>query len=558
MFHVEHIFHNDMIIAGKIIDVHKRCIYPGIITVTAGKIESVTETEKSPEVFIMPGLADAHVHIESSMLVPSHFAVAAVKHGTVAVVADPHEIANVLGRHGVEFMLDNAKNVPIKMVFGAPSCVPATQSESAGAKITSADIKELLKEGRVKFLAEMMNFPGVIYNDAEVYNKLEAARTAGVPVDGHAPGLTGEELKKYIAAGITTDHECTSLEEALEKISGGMKILIREGSAAKNLEVLAPLLNYYPDEVMLCTDDLHPETLALGHINKLVARLISMGYDKFNVIKAASANAFKHYRIQAGLLRAGEPADFIVVDDPAKMNILQTWIDGECVFQDGRTLFSPGEVEKVNKFKCTRLLQDEIRVINEGGKINVIVARNGELLTDSEIVRTKEDPFVVPDIEEDILKIVVKERYNDKPPAAAFIKGFGLKRGAMASSVAHDSHNIIAVGTNDRDIVDAINMIVDAGGGMSVVSEDGAEILKLPVAGIMSDLPVTAMASRYEKLSETAKSLGCKLDAPFMTLSFMALLVIPRLKISDKGLFDGVAFHHIPLFVPNPHDKFKI
>lgn len=547
-----------MIIAGKIIDVHKRCIYPGIITVTAGKIESITETEKSPDVFIMPGLADAHVHIESSMLVPSHFAVAAVKHGTVAVVADPHEIANVLGRQGVEFMLDNAKNVPLKMVFGAPSCVPATQSESAGAKITAADIKELLKEGRVKFLAEMMNFPGVIYNDAEVYNKLEAARDAGVPIDGHAPGLTGEELKKYIGAGITTDHECTSIEEALEKISGGMKILIREGSAAKNLEVLAPLLNYYPDEVMLCTDDLHPETLAKGHINILVARLISMGYDKFNVIKAASANAFKHYKIKAGLLRPGEPADFIIVDDPAKMNILQTWIDGECVFQDGRTLFSPGEVEKVNKFKCTRLLQDEIRVINEGGKINVIVARNGELLTDSEIVRTTEDPFVVSDTEDDILKIVVKERYNDKPPASAFIKGFGLKRGAMASSVAHDSHNIIAVGTNDRDIVDAINMIVDAGGGMSVVSEDGADILKLPVAGIMSDLPVTAMASRYEKLSETVKGLGCKLDAPFMTLSFMALLVIPRLKISDKGLFDGLAFHHIPLFVPNPHDKYKI
>lgn len=537
---------------------HKRCIYPGIITVTAGKIESITETEKSPDVFIMPGLADAHVHIESSMLVPSHFAVAAVKHGTVAVVADPHEIANVLGRQGVEFMLDNAKNVPLKMVFGAPSCVPATQSESAGAKITAADIKELLKEGRVKFLAEMMNFPGVIYNDAEVYNKLEAARDAGVPIDGHAPGLTGEELKKYIGAGITTDHECTSIEEALEKISGGMKILIREGSAAKNLEVLAPLLNYYPDEVMLCTDDLHPETLAKGHINILVARLISMGYDKFNVIKAASANAFKHYKIKAGLLRPGEPADFIIVDDPAKMNILQTWIDGECVFQDGRTLFSPGEVEKVNKFKCTRLLQDEIRVINEGGKINVIVARNGELLTDSEIVRTTEDPFVVSDTEDDILKIVVKERYNDKPPASAFIKGFGLKRGAMASSVAHDSHNIIAVGTNDRDIVDAINMIVDAGGGMSVVSEDGADILKLPVAGIMSDLPVTAMASRYEKLSETVKGLGCKLDAPFMTLSFMALLVIPRLKISDKGLFDGLAFHHIPLFVPNPHDKYKI
>ena len=466
-----------MNIAGKIIDVHKRRIYPGVVNVIDGRIESVTETEQSPDLYIMPGLADAHVHIESSMMVPSHFAVAAVRHGTVAVVADPHEIANVLGRKGVEFMLDNAEKVPLKMIFGAPSCVTATQSESAGAKITASDIKEMLEEGRVKFLAEMMNFPGVIYDDAEVYNKLEAAKIAGVPIDGHAPGLTGEELKKYISAGISTDHECTSIEEALEKISGGMKILIREGSAAKNLETLAPLLNYYPDEVMLCTDDLHPETLAKGHINTLVARLIAMGYDMFNVIRAASENAIRHYGIKAGLLRPGEPADFIIIDDPARMNVLETWINGECVYKNGQTLFSPGEVEKVNKFKCTRLLQDEIRVINEGGKINVIVARNGDLITDAEIVRTGEEQFVTANPETDFLKIVVKERYNDRPPSVAFIHGFGLKHGAIATSVAHDSHNIIAVGTSDRDIVTAINMIVDAGGGMCVVSDESQDIL---------------------------------------------------------------------------------
>lgn len=546
-----------MNIAGKIIDVHNRRIYPGIVTVSAGKIESVTETGESPDHYIMPGLADAHVHIESSMLVPSHFAVAAVRHGTVVVVTDPHEIANVLGKEGVKFMLDNAANVPVKMIFGAPSCVPATSSESAGAKIGSAEVRELLEEGKVKFLAEMMNFPGVIYDDAEVHLKLQAALNAGVPIDGHAPGLTGEELKKYIAAGISTDHECTSLEEALEKISGGMKILIREGSAAKNLDVLAPLLSYYPAEVMLCTDDLHPETLVRGHVNKLVARLISMGYDMFDVIRAASINTFEHYRISAGTLRPGDPADFIVVDDPASMNVNQTWIDGKCVYDGGRTLFTPGEITKINKFKCTRVLPDEIRVINEGGKINLIVARNGELTTDAEVVPAGEGPFVIPRPVEDILKIVVKERYNDRPPAVGFIRGFGIKSGAMASSVAHDSHNIIAVGTNDRDIVAAINLIVDAGGGMSVVSEDGAEILKLPVAGIMSDLPVTAMASRYEKLSETAKSLGCRLDAPFMTLSFMALLVIPKLKISDRGLFDGLTFRHISLFVPDPYSRYR-
>lgn len=546
-----------MKIAGKIIDVHKRRIYPGIVTISAGRIESITESDESPAQFIMPGLADAHVHIESSMLVPSHFAVAAVRHGTVAVVTDPHEIANVLGKEGVKFMLDNAENVPVKMIFGAPSCVPATASESAGARIGAADIREMLEEGRVKFLAEMMNFPGVIYDDAEVHHKLDAARDAGVPVDGHAPGLTGEELKKYIAAGISTDHECTSLEEALEKISGGMKILIREGSAAKNLEVLAPLLSYYPAEVMLCTDDLHPETLVRGHINKLVARLISKGYDMFDVIRAASVNTFNHYGINAGTLNPGDPADFIIVDDPGAMNVSQTWIDGICVYDGNKALFTPGEIIKINKFKCTRLLPDEIRVINEGGKINVIVARNGELTTDADVVQAGEEPFVMPRPEDDILKIVVKERYNDRPPAVGFIRGFGMKSGAMASSVAHDSHNIIAVGTNDRDIVSAINLIVDAGGGMSVVSDNGGEILKLPVAGIMSDLPVTAMASRYEKLSETVKGLGCKLDAPFMTLSFMALLVIPKLKMSDRGLFDGLTFKHIPLFLPSPYSKYK-
>lgn len=536
---------------------HTRRIYPGIITISGGRIESITETEKSPDHFIMPGLADAHVHIESSMLVPSHFAVAAVRHGTVAVVTDPHEIANVLGRDGVNFMLENAENVPVKIVFGAPSCVPATSSESAGARISSSDIQEMIGEGRVKFLAEMMNFPGVVYNDADVHHKLEAARNAGIPIDGHAPGLTGEELKKYISAGISTDHECTSIEEALEKISGGMKILIREGSAAKNLDILAPLISYYPDKVMLCTDDLHPETLLRGHINNLVSRLISMDYNLFDVIRAASVNTFEHYGISAGTLKTGDPADLIIVDDPQTMNVLQTWIDGKCVFDGEKPLFSPGEIIKINKFKCTRVLPDEIRVINEGGKIHLIVARNGELTTDADIVTAGEGDFVTSRPEEDILKIVVKERYNDKPPAVGFIRGFGIKSGAMASSVAHDSHNIIAVGTNDRDIVAAINLIVDAGGGMSVVSEEVSEILKLPVAGIMSDLPVTAMASRYERLSETARGLGCRLDAPFMTLSFMALLVIPKLKMSDRGLFDGLIFKHIPLFVPDTYSKHK-
>jgi adenine deaminase len=538
-----------MKISGKIVDLHERRIYPAVVTISDGKIESIIMTNEMPDVFIMPGLIDAHVHIESSMLTPSHFAVAAVRHGTIGLVSDPHEIANVLGIAGVKFMLDNAETVPVKIMFGAPSCVPATAEESAGARIGADEIEELLKDKRIGFLAEVMNFPGVIYDDVEVHKKLKLAKNAGLPIDGHAPGLSGDGLKKYVQAGITTDHECSSIEEALEKISAGMKILIREGSAAKNLEALGQLISLYPDKVMLCTDDMHPETLAKWHINKLVARLIGKGYNLFDVLRAASLNAVEHYGIKAGLLRPGDPADFIVVDDPAKMNILQTWIDGVCVYDGDKALFSPGEITKINKFNCTRIKAEEIRVPKEGEEMRVIVARNGELATFTEIASAGNDPFVSSRLEDDILKIVVKERYHDGHPVVGFIKGFGLKEGAMATSVAHDSHNIIAVGVTDREIAEAINMIVDAQGGMSVVSSEDTEILKLPIAGIMSDMPVTAMAAWYERLTEIARSLGCRLDAPYMTLSFMALLVIPELKISDKGLFDGLTFKHVPLFV---------
>lgn len=538
-----------MIITGKIIDINNRRIYPGRITVKEDKIDKIEETKGSDDVYIMPGLADAHVHIESSMMVPSHFAVAAVRQGTVAVISDPHEIANVMGREGVRFMTENAETVPMKILFGAPSCVPATDFESTGARLNAEDIEELLEEKNIGFLAEVMNYPGVVYDDKELYRKINYAKKKGVPIDGHAPGLTGEALIKYINAGITTDHECSTLEEAREKISGGMQILIREGSAARNLEALAPLLKTHPGSVMLCTDDLHPETLEKGHINHIVSRLINKGYDMFDVISAASKNAFEHYKIHAGTLKAGDQADFILVDNPARMNVLQTWIDGKCVYDGNKATFSPGIVTRVNRFNCSRLLPGEIKVKNRGGRIRVIVAQNGELLTGEELIDAGTGEYIIPEPEKDILKIVVKERYNDGVPAVGFIKGFGMRSGAMATSVAHDSHNIIAVGCSDREITSAINLIVDAGGGMSVVSDDGADILKLPVAGIMSDMPVTAMARRYERLSETVHSLGSRLDAPFMTLSFMALLVIPRLKLSDRGLFDGIAFKHVPLFV---------
>ncbi|HUW92862.1 MAG TPA: adenine deaminase [Bacteroidales bacterium] len=537
-----------MKISGKIVDLHKRKIYTGEISFMGGTITAIKEVESAPDLFIMPGLTDAHVHIESSMVTPSQFAVAAVRHGTVAVVSDPHEIANVMGVEGINFMLDNAASVPVKFSFGAPSCVPATSFESSGAVIGPEEVRKLLLDKRINYLAEMMNFPGVIYGDEVVTAKLKIAHNAGVVIDGHAPGLTGGDLVKYAAAGISTDHECSTIEEALEKISLGMNILIREGSAAKNLNALASLLESHPDRVMLCSDDLHPEMLERGHINLLVARLVNKEYDLFNILRAASVNAAVHYSLGSGLLRVGDKADFIVVDDPGSMKVMQTWIDGIMVFDGSRTLFDAGIVSKINKFNCNHILTDEIEVKNGGATMRVITAQNGELLTGSVIVETGNEPLVHSRPDEDILKIVVKERYNDAPPSIGFIRGFRLKQGAMATSVAHDSHNIIAVGVSDEDIVKAVNMVVDAGGGMAVVSEQDSELLPLPVAGIMSDMPVSAIAESYLRLTEAVKRQGSSLDAPFMTLSFMALLVIPELKLSDKGLFDGKSFRFVPLF----------
>jgi len=537
-----------MKISGNIVDLHRTRIYAGEITFDAGRIVSIEEIETAPDVYIMPGLVDAHVHIESSMVTPSHFAVAAVKHGTVSVVSDPHEIANVMGIEGINFMLDNAETVPLMFSFGAPSCVPATSFESSGAILGVDEIRLLLNDKRIGYLAEMMNFPGVIYGDETVALKLKIARDAGVVIDGHAPGLTGENLKKYAAAGISTDHECSTIEEALEKISLGMKILIREGSAAKNLDALAPLVDSHPEMVMLCSDDLHPEMLDKGHINRLVSRLVTSGYDLFKVLRAASVNAVAHYGLNAGLLRVGDRADFIVVDSPLTMKVMQTWINGKMVFDGDRTLFGPGPVGRMNNFNCNRILTKEIAVKREGAKIRVITAVNGELITGSLVADAGNEATVRSRPAEDILKIVVKERYNDAPPSIGFISGFGLKKGALATSVAHDSHNIIAVGVTDGQITEAINAVIDAGGGMAVVCDNECEILRLPVAGIMSDMPVSAVASNYLRLTETAKRLGCSLDAPFMTLSFMALLVIPELKLSDKGLFDGNAFRFVSLF----------
>jgi len=537
-----------MIISGQLIDVHKRKIYPAEIAIEDGFIEGIREIDAAPEHYILPGLIDSHIHIESSMVTPRSFAAAAVSRGTTSVVSDPHEIANVMGTAGVKFMIEDAAAVPLKFYFGVPSCVPATAFESAGAEIGPAEAEELLKLPQVKYLAEMMNYPGVIYDDPDVLRKIAAARMTGKPVDGHAPGLTGTQLAKYVAAGISSDHECTSLTEAKEKISLGMKILIREGSAARNLDELKPLFNYDPGMLMLCSDDLHPEMLVKQHINKLVSRLVSDGYDLFDVIRSCTINPVLHYSLESGILTAGSPADFIIIDDPRRMNVLETWIDGKKVFDRGEILFSPGKSVCVNNFNCTRIVPADLELKPEKEKMRVIEAFDGNLITKELVLSHGSRIPLTADTRADLLKIVVKDRYGDRPPTAGFIKGFGLRSGAFAGSVSHDSHNIICIGTNDEDMVNAINLVISMRGGLAVSNGSFIDSMPLPVAGIMSDDTAVNTADAYERLSLEVKSMGCSMSAPFMTLSFMALLVIPELKLSDRGLFNGNIFSHVPLF----------
>jgi adenine deaminase len=538
-----------MKIFGQLVDIHKRDIYPAEITILGERIVTVERIECAPDIFILPGLTDAHIHIESSMITPGAFAMAAVRHGTTGVVSDPHEIANVLGVSGVEFMVNDAMKVPLMFFFGAPSCVPATNFESNGAEINHDEIKKLLDREEIKYLSEMMNFPGVIYDDPEVIQKLRIAKDAGKPIDGHAPGLKGDALKKYVSAGISTDHECSTLEEANEKIKLGMKILIREGSAAKNLNSLKELFRTNPHMVMLCSDDLHPEMLQKRHINKLIGGLISEGYNKYDVIRSATINPAEHYKLESGLLREGDYADFILTKDLENMNIVETWIKGRKVFEEGKVLFDYQGSVPANNFNCTFLKEEDIRVFNSGRIIRVIVAEEGELLTREIHCDSGRGDVVEVDLESDVLKIVVKDRYKDLPPEIGFIKGFGLKRGAFSSSIAHDSHNIISIGTNDRDIVNSINEIVRLKGGLAVAEQGTINSIQLDIGGIMTTNSCEKIAAEYETMNNLTASMGCTMKAPFMTLSFMALLVIPDLKIGDRGLFDVKKFEPVKLFV---------
>jgi len=535
-------------IEGHYVDIARKQIFPALVTIDNGLITAIEKIPTAPNHFLLPGFIDAHVHIESSMLLPSSFARLAVTHGTIGTISDPHEIANVCGVEGVHYMIDNGKKVPFHFFFGAPSCVPATEFETAGAAIKSEAVAELLASKDIYYLSEMMNFPGVLHQDEEVMKKIAAAHKAGKPVDGHAPGLRGEDAKKYIEAGISTDHECFTVEEALDKLEHGMKILIREGSAAKNFEALYELLDDHPNHTMLCSDDKHPDSLLIGHINVLCARAVAKGIDQFNVLKAACINPVKHYQLPTGLFQVGDPANFIVVKNLIDFEVLQTYINGNKVAENGQSLIPMIQEKTINQFSALPIIEQDIKIDastypNKEGRIPVIEAIDGQLITNClwEAACIK-DNEIIADTGKDILKIVVYNRYHAAPPKIAFIKNFGFSSGAIASTVAHDSHNIIAVGVTDTEIVKAINAVIQAQGGISCVQDEKIKVLGLPVAGLMSIEDPYQVAAAYTEIDAMAKSLGSALGSPFMTLSFMALLVIPHLKLSDKGLFDGTAF----------------
>ena len=532
-----------MKVSGNIVDIENKLIFKGEITVVNGIITEIVQKDNANDSFILPGFIDAHIHIESSMLVPSEFARIAVVHGTVATVSDPHEIANVLGIDGVHFMINNGKKTPFKFNFGAPSCVPATSFESAGAVIDSEGVRELLGNSDILYLTEMMNYPGVLFEDEEVMKKISWAKYFNKPVDGHAPGLRGENVRKYIAAGISTDHECFTSEEAAEKLANGMKILIREGSAAKNFDALIGLAHEHFQNMMFCSDDKHPDDLILGHINDLVKRGLVAGIDLFKLLKMACVNPVNHYKLKVGLLNVGDPADFIVVKDLVDFELEQTFINGKCVAEKGISSISPVEFEVLNNFNTNLKAPVDFELEAKSDKIKVIQALDGQLITKSLIFpATIEKWKLVSNVGLDVLKIVVMNRYKNAPVAVGFIHNFGLKDGAIASSVAHDSHNIIAVGVNDDMICKAVNAIINEKGGICAVSEEDELVLGLPVAGIMSKLDVWQTGELYQQIDRKAKAMGSKLHAPFMSLSFMALLVIPSLKLSDLGLFDGEQF----------------
>lgn len=537
-------------ISGNLVDIENESIYPAEISLENGIISEIKKTTAAPEQYILPGFIDAHVHIESSMLPPFEFARIALGHGTVATVSDPHEIANVLGIAGIQYMIENGHEAPFKFYFGASSCVPATRFETAGAELAPKEIAELLSHPEIKFLTEVMNYPAVIAREPEMMEKIAIAKKLGKQIDGHAPLLSGNDLRRYIDAGITTDHEASSYAEAEEKIRLGMKILIREGSAARNFDDLYPLLERYPDMCMLCSDDLLPGDLLKGHINALVQKAVSNGINVMKVLRCACLNPIHHYRLDVGSLKVGDSADFIVVNNLVEFKHRKTYVRAILAAENGKASFPFKNSSLINNFHTSKKSSKDFSVPVQRGKIKVIRAIDGQLLTDKILFEpVVEHGTVVASPSNDILKLTVVNRYKDVPPSVGFIQGFGVKKGAFASSVAHDSHNIIAVGLDDQDIAEAVNAVIASRGGIAVAQNGRMESLPLPIAGLMSNKPAEEVASQLKHLEQLLRDSGCKMRSPFMTLSFMALLVIPHLKLSDLGLFDQEGFKLSPLFV---------
>ncbi len=520
--------------SGNIIDIINKKIFPGTIIIENEKIYDIIRNNIKYNNYILPGFIDAHIHIESSMLLPSEFARIAIQHGTIGTVSDPHEIANVLGIKGIELMINNAKNIPFYFYFSAPSCVPASNFETNGATLSHKNIEYLFKKYNLKYLGEMMNFPGVINNNREVIKKINIAKKYNKKIDGHAPGLIGKDLDKYINTGIDTDHETLNLIEAKEKLLKGMNIILRSGSAANNFEELLPIIKNNPNKCMFCSDDKHPDDLIKGHINLMVKKAIHKGYNIFDILKIACINPIKHYSLDIGTLNINDSADFIIIDNLRDFNIQQTIIKGNIVYKNNKVLIKRKKTIPINNFNIKKKNIKDFYFNTKNKRINIIIAYDKQLFTNMEIIKNRR----LPDKENDILKIAVINRYKNSKPSIGFIKGFGLQDGAIASSISHDSHNIIVIGTNDYDICKAVNLIIRNKGGLSVYSKkkNFSQVLKLPIAGIMSNNNYKYIAKKYTQVDLLSKKLGSKLSSPFMTMSFMALTVIPEIKISDKGI----------------------
>ncbi len=539
------------IIKGNLVDVVKDKMYPATVYIENGIIAKVEENNESYSTYILPGIIDSHIHIESTLLTPEHYAREAVRHGVIGAVADPHEIANVLGTKGVDFMIENGNRTPFYFWFGAPSCVPSTPLEPAGAKLGPEEIEELLSRKDVHFLAEMMDYPGVIGSEKEVMSKIASANKHGKPIDGHAPMMSSSDVKQYAAAGISTDHECTTVEEAIEKMSLGMKVLIREGSAARNFDALHPIIASHPRQVMFCCDDMPAETLLEDYLPGSIRKAIGYGYNPLDVIRCASMNVAKHYAIPAGMLQEGDSADFIEIDSLSTFNILKTVIKGNVVFDQNEAAPSPldSTVEVINRFDCEKISIEEIQVKATGKRIKVIDCVCGDLLTETHLSTPKtENGYIISNPEEDVLKLVAINRYCPKEISVGFIRGIGIKNGAMATSISHDNHNLVVVGVSDADIVKATNLLIENKGGMVVTSGNKTEVLQLEIAGLMTHRPAKTVAHIQEQIKSLVSEMGSELEDPFLTLSFMSLIVIPKIKLSSKGLFDVTKFEFTSLF----------